>query len=117
MERHEVFLGTGHEDDALPLTAAVSGGLIGATAGIIGGVGGVALAAIAGAVFGALGGVVLERQRKRLEIDEDEGASAEALIEAPRADGGAWETRQHPRPHLHYAYPKSFAVGSMFIDP
>jgi hypothetical protein len=109
-----------NDDHDLPITTAVSGALLGATLGILGGPVGMALAAIGGAVLGVFGGWALERQRDRQEaFGTERVGAAPPSIEPPRADDGANDlhVRHHPVGHRHYAYPQGFAVGSMFLRP
>ena len=119
-----------HDDHALRNTSALSGALIGATTGILGGVAGVGFAGLLGALLGGLGGRALERQMWMADDDGDDAAWA-ALIEPPCADcvsvqtesGGAVAScarhtrHQHVEARLHYEYPQSFGVGSMLLRP
>ncbi|AKV04034.1 hypothetical protein AKJ09_10697 [Labilithrix luteola] len=56
--------------------SVVSGALIGATTGILGGVAGISVAGILGAVMGALGGFFLEHELERAEALEGDQADA-----------------------------------------
>ena len=106
--------------------SALSGALIGGTAGMLGGVEGMGIAGVAGALLGAWGGVFLERRVR--EVDR---ADAIPRIEPPCADCVATREqandasvtcaahRKHHHGHslLHYEYPQAFATGSSFFRP
>lgn len=120
-------------------TTAISGAVVGATAGILGGIAGIGAAGLLGAVFGAIGGLALERNIKRsIEGEDAEGPALESMTkrEAEAAVGiepacedcvavreqsaGAvtWCARHekhHVRAHRHYEYAQGFGAGSMFF--
>ena len=121
-------------------TTAVSGAVVGATAGILGGIAGIGAAGLLGAVFGALGGLALERDLRRAENDHEEElalasmtkreAEAAVGIEPPCEDCVAvreqsaghvtWcarHSKHQVHAHRHYEWPQSFAMGSMLIRP
>lgn len=131
---------TKHETHDVRNTTAISGAVVGATAGILGGIAGIGTAGLIGAVIGALGGLALERDlanaaQRRAEDEELEGltrAEAEAAvgIEPPcedclavrEASAGTtmWCARHgshHVHARLHYEYPPSAAMGSLLIRP
>ncbi len=131
MNRKGTILDGTRDDHMLRNTSAISGALIGATTGILGGVTGIGVAGLLGALLGGLGGIALERQQRQADDDGDDDAAWAALIEPPCADcvsvhaesGGAVAScARHTRhPHveaqLHYEYPQSFGVGSMLLRP
>ena len=122
---------------------AISGAVMGATVGILGGVAGIGAAGLLGAVFGAVSGLALEhdlRVREERERDEnapapttpEERAIAEAAVgiepacedclavRAASASTTQWCARHsnhHVQAHLHHEYPESFAMGSLLIRP
>jgi len=82
---------------------AVSGAIVGATLGIIGGVVGVSAAALIGATVGILGGLVLERENRRTEVhdralDQTIGVTSDSLgaAEIARESLSARETADAP---------------------
>ncbi len=131
MKSSDIFFSAAREDHEVRNASVISGALLGATTGIVGGLVGVGVAGVAGALLGALGGVILERQLRKSEQVADDEIDAASLIEPPcpdcvevRASSGgtaAWCAR-HSHPHAmrhegHYAYPQSFAMGSMLFRP
>lgn len=130
MSRKGTILEGTRDDHMLRNTSALSGALIGATTGILGGVAGVGVAGLLGALLGGLGGIALERQLREADDDGDDAAWA-ALIEPPCADcvsaraesGGAVAScarhtrHSHLEARLHYEYPQSFGEGSMLLRP
>jgi predicted lipid-binding transport protein (Tim44 family) len=125
-------------------TSAVAGAVVGATAGILGGIMGIGAAGLLGAVFGALGGLALEhdirqsaareherqleleREARSSRVERETAAGIEPAcpdcLEAREESGGAiaWcarHTKHRPHGQLHYAYPPSFAMGSMLLRP
>lgn len=132
MKREHALTAHGHERHDLRNASVVSGALIGATTGILGGIAGIGVAGLLGAVVGALGGFVLEHELERSEALDDDGDTAEAaaLIEPPcpdclgvRASSAgtvmwcARHTKHRPAGHLHYTYPQSLGMGSMILAP
>lgn len=82
---------------------AVSGAIVGATLGIIGGVVGVSAAALVGATVGILGGLVLERENRRTEahdraLDQAIGVTSDSLgaAEIARESLSSRETAESP---------------------
>ncbi|HVH46746.1 MAG TPA: hypothetical protein VM925_30600 [Labilithrix sp.] len=68
-----------------------------------------------GALSGGLAARAIERRRHARAVDDVDDTTWAAMIEAPREDDAAWHTRQHPRAHVHYEYPPTFASGSMLL--
>lgn len=96
------------------IAATVVGGAIGIMVdGVLGAVSGIAF----GAGWGGLATLALERRRHALEVDKIDDAVWAAMIEPPLDDDPAWHTRQHPRAHVHYEYPPTFATGSLLFRP
>jgi hypothetical protein len=131
MKRDGMLFSETHEGHDVRNASAISGALIGGTAGILGGLAGIGAAGLVGAMIGALGGLVLERQTRRIDEHDAEDAKAASLIEPPCADcvevqvaggdAGArcphHAKRRHLVSHLHYTYPQSLPVGSMLFRP
>lgn len=132
MKREHALSMHGHERHDIRNASVVSGALIGATTGILGGIAGIGVAGILGAVMGALGGFVLEHELERSEALEGDDAigtaEAAALIEPACPDclgvraGSAgtvmWcarHTKHHPAAHLHYTQPRRLGMGSMIM--
>ena len=112
----------------LPVRAAsaLSGALVGGTAGMVAGVEGMGIAGVAGALLGAWGGLFLERRGHEHDaaeiVPEIEPACADCLATRAQANDATATCAAHHKHHhghslLHYEYPQTFGVGSSFLRP
>lgn len=106
--------------------SALSGALVGGTAGMVGGVEGMGIAGVAGALLGAWGGRFLERRTRENDraelIAEIEPACTDCVSSRAQANDASATCAAHPKHHhghslLHYEYPQPFGVGSSLLRP